>query len=104
MHLLVLPLLSPFFNKTIQIKKHGVLGFWGFGVLARPRGKQGDKGLIELKKDLLVGSEAVWRATQATWWNWDGGSTIYFWRWPTCYRSSVRDGAKAFVHRNKLPS
>ena len=75
-----------------------------FKALIKPKRKQGDKGLVELKKDLIVGSEAVWRATQSSWWNWDGGSTIYFWRWSKCYRMSVRDGTKAFVHRNKLPS
>ena len=75
-----------------------------FKALIKPKGKQGDKGLTELKHVLIMGSEAVWRATQSLWWNWDGGSTIYFWGWPVCYRTSVCDGAKAFIQRNKLPS
>ena len=62
------------------------------------------EGIWELHKDLLVGREAVWRTTQASWWNWEGGSIIYFWRWPRCHRTAVRDGTKAFIYRNKLPA
>ena len=65
---------------------------------------RGRKDLNEFRKDLLVGREAVWRATLSSWWNWDGGSTIYFWRWPRCHRVAVRDGTKAFIHRHKLPA
>ena len=43
----------------------------------------------ELCKDLLVGREAVWRASQSSWWNWECGSTIYFWRWSPCHRAAV---------------
>ena len=78
---------------------------YGFKVLKKPKCKdRGSKDLNEFRKDLIVGGEAVWRATLASWWNWDGGSTICFWRWPRCHRTAVRDGTKAFIHRHKLPS
>ena len=69
----------------------------------KKRKQPGVGGLSKFHKDLIVGREAEWQATQASWWNWDGGSTIYFWRWPCYHRLSVRDGTKAFIHWNKLP-
>ena len=71
---------------------------------SKKRKQRGIGDLGELRKDLIVGRDAIWRATRALWWNWDGGSTLYFWRWPRCHRSAVRDGTKVFIHRNKLPS
>ena len=75
-----------------------------FRSITKIRSRKVDKVTSEFRKDLLVGAEAIWRASQASWWNWDGGSTICFWRWPSCYRLAVRDGTKTFIHRNKLPS
>ena len=75
-----------------------------FRSMAGSHRKRGKPDQPEFRKDLLVGREAVWRSTLATWWNWDGGSTLYFWRWPTCVRPSIRDGTKAFIHRDRLPS
>ena len=39
-----------------------------------------DKLAAEFKKDLIVGSEAVWRTSQSSWWTWEAGSTLLFWR------------------------
>ena len=58
----------------------------------------------DLAKDLEIGRDAVGRAANATWWNWDAGSTLFFWRWPTWSRRSVRDGIKLFVDWEKMPS
>ena len=64
--------------------------------------KKKDKS--ELLKDLEIGRDAVSRAAKSTWWNWDGGSTLFFWRWPRWSKKSVRDGTKLFVDWDKLPS
>ena len=56
-----------------------------------------------LHRDLEVGRDAVRRAAWSTWWNWDMGSTLYFWRWPSNVRQSVRDGTKLFVDWDKMP-
>ena len=61
------------FNLSSWVKSR-----YKFKALVKPKGKQSDRGMRDFKKDLLVGSEAVWRATQSSWWNWDGGSMIYF--------------------------
>ena len=38
------------------------------------------------------GQAAVSKASQASWWNWDKGSSIFFWRWPADYQEIVRVG------------
>ena len=57
----------------------------------------------ELFTDKEVGRDAVSRAANCTWWDWDAGSTLYFWRWPKRVQQAVRDGTKLFVIRSKLP-
>ena len=45
-------------------------------------------------------SRAVWKAgmaalrtaSKASWWDWDAGSAIFFWRWPADYQDTVREG------------
>ena len=51
----------------------------------------------ELLKDLKVGQDAITRAGLVSWWEWDAGSTLFFWRWPSEYKKDVRDGLKVFV-------
>ena len=76
-----------------------------FRALAKSKStKVRDKVMMEFKKDLIVGSEAVWRTSQALWWSWEAGSTLLFWRWPVRHRPAIRDGTKAFIHRHHLPS
>jgi hypothetical protein len=58
----------------------------------------------ELIKDLEIGCDAVARAANSSWWNWDAGSTLFFWRWPRWSKSSVRDGIKLFVDWDRMPS
>ena len=40
----------------------------------------------ELKKDLVVGKDAIDRAWKSSWWEWDAGSTVLFWRWTNEYK------------------
>ena len=77
---------------------------YGFRLLAKAQSRKLDRSSTEFQKNLTVGAEAIWRATQASWWNWEAGLTICFWRWPSCYHLAVRDSTKAFIHRNRLPS
>ena len=55
-----------------------------------------------LLKDLKVGRDAIRRACLSSWWEWDGGSTLFFWRWPKEYRKDVRDGLEVCVE-GQLP-
>lgn len=43
-------------------------------------------------QDLISGRDAVVRAAQSTWWNWDDGSRPFHWRWPDEYQEYIRDG------------
>ncbi len=38
------------------------------------------------------GREAVTRAIQSTWWDWDCGSSLFFWRWPVSHLTWARVG------------
>jgi hypothetical protein len=42
-------------------------------------------------RDWEVGRDALYKAAQATWWEWPGGSTPFFWRWPPYALEVVRD-------------
>ena len=57
----------------------------------------------DLFADKEVGRDAIARAANSTWWDWDAGSTLYFWRWPKRVQQAVRDGTKLYIICSKLP-
>jgi len=46
--------------------------------------------------------ECISKATRADWWDWGGGSRIFFWRWPSAHRESMRKGHPVWV-KGDLP-
>jgi hypothetical protein len=42
--------------------------------------------------DYEVGMDAIKRASASSFWEWDDGSTVLFWRWPRELQSQMRDG------------
>ena len=70
---------------------------------SRKRKSCRDDGLNELRKDIEVGTDVISRASNSSWWLWDGGSTILYWRWPAVYRKSARDGTLLFIEHGKFP-
>ena len=72
------------------------------GVRKRRYGKSASEVNLELIKDVKVGSDAVSRLAGSSWWTWDAGSTLLFWRWPKRYQKSIRDGTPLFVHKGLL--
>ena len=66
-------------------------------------GRGGDDTDVELFKDRKVGRDALTRLAESSWWQWDKGSTLFFWRWPARHRRSIRDGTKLFVKSELLP-
>jgi hypothetical protein len=54
--------------------------------------------------DYEVGMDAIRRALSATFWEWDDGSTIIFWRWPKEFRRELRDGLLVWYRERDLPS
>jgi hypothetical protein len=57
----------------------------------------------EITKDWEVGNDAVGRAERSSFWDWDGGSTAFFWRWQPEVKGDMRDGTRLFL-KGELPS
>ena len=57
-----------------------------------------ERGIV-CGKDLEAARDAVRRATEASWWEWDLGSAPFFWRWPEWYHKVMRDGLQIWVKR-----
>ena len=53
--------------------------------------------------DDKVGADALGRLAHSSWWNWDKGSTLMFWRWPSRWQKAIRDKTKLFIKEEKLP-
>lgn len=51
----------------------------------------------EFVRDYETGSEAVKRSCRSSFWDWDGGSSLFFWRWPEEFSREARDGTSAFI-------
>ena len=64
----------------------------------------GDTTDGELRRDLEAGLDGIRRAEQSSFWNWDGGSTPFFWRWQPEVQADMRDGTKLYVDKSKLPT
>jgi hypothetical protein len=62
------------------------------------RGNTSPEALLELFKDAQAGLDIIRKATEAEWWDWCGGSTLIFWRWPAGFqRKCARDGMPAWI-------
>jgi hypothetical protein len=58
--------------------------------------------MLTCPEDLMAGMDAIGRAFQSTWWEWDDGSRPFHSRWPKDYQERIRDGLK--VHfRTEAP-
>jgi hypothetical protein len=60
------------------------------------------KKFHNMAKDLRQGFEALTRIAKSSWWEWKGGSSLLFWRWPREIREAARDGYPICI-RGKLP-
>ena len=56
--------------------------------------RRGNKKNVELVES---GKEALLRALEATWWDWAGGSSLFFWNWPESHEEWARVGQPHFV-------
>lgn len=60
--------------------------------------------VVDLLADFEVGMDVVKLATGASFWEWDNGSTLFFWRWPVEYRRAMRDGFEVCFRESELPT
>jgi hypothetical protein len=58
----------------------------------------------EYVKDLDAGIDCIKYATQCTWWEWLGGSRLFFWRWPNEFKNMARDGIPVCWLPDKQPT
>ena len=65
-------------------------------------GKDIDEKELEKYKDLTAGVEALIWVGKYSFWDWDDGSSILFWRWTMDIRHGCEDGCELFV-KGKLP-
>lgn len=54
-------------------------------------------------RDQEVRRDCHFRIAGASWWDWECGSTLFFWRWPTYARHLARDGHPIWV-MGQLPT
>jgi hypothetical protein len=50
----------------------------------------------------VIIAEVLDRVQHCTYWEWNKGSTLFFWRWTPKFQSRARDGVKVYV-QGKLP-
>ena len=76
-------------------KKHGMN--W-MHLLKQARQKHVSKSTrneyLDLLQDGEKGAEAIRRGVNASWWSWDEGSSLFFWRWPEEAQIDARDGSR----------
>ena len=57
----------------------------------------------EFKRDMSEGRQAVGKAANSSFWEWNNGSFPYFWRWQPEIKGYLRDGTSLWFYENKLP-
>lgn len=56
----------------------------------------------ELRQDVVAGLDCLTRTWKANWWEWLGGSQLFFWRWTEEYRLQAQDGVPIYI-KGSLP-
>jgi hypothetical protein len=54
-----------------------------------------------MQADKAPGRGATWRIADSSWWECDEGSAPIYWRWPTEYQETIRDGLKIWFSGKK---
>ena len=58
---------------------------------------------FEFKRDRIEGKQAVDKSANTSFWEWDGGSFPFFWRWQPEIMKDLRDGTSLWCYEDKLP-
>ena len=58
---------------------------------------------LDFDRDRIAGLNAIHCFANSTYFSWDTGSTLFFWRWPVSFRSAARDGFPSYL-KGSLPS
>jgi len=57
----------------------------------------------EQARDLEALLDCIEQCCNSSWWEWDDGSSLIFFRWPEVWRKEARDGARAFHIKDLSP-
>ena len=93
---------NDFMNVAVLYNQHSGAGE---GKVRRILGRQrkwGKEVVEDFIRDFSIGREAVERALHSSFWDWDSGSSLFYWRWPKVCRKEARDGVEIFI-TGKLP-
>jgi hypothetical protein len=58
----------------------------------------------EWTRDTDAGKDCLRYAASTSWWDWDRGSRLFFWRWPVEARRWARDGMPVYHQPGSLPN
>ena len=58
----------------------------------------------DFNRDMSEGKQAVSKAADSSFWDWDNGSFPYFWSWQPEGKRDLRDGTSLWFYEAKLPS
>jgi hypothetical protein len=64
---------------------------------------KGDSASVEYTKDIEAGRDCINYVGKCSWWEWLGGSRLFFWRWPPEFKEYARDGIPVCWLPNKQP-
>jgi hypothetical protein len=59
--------------------------------------------LVATIEDLIPASDAIARAAESSWWNWDDGSRPFHWRWPDHYQRVIRERVEGLFSTRTAP-
>ena len=85
-------------DKLGETLRRGLLHYWHrklrteFDVWFRESATSELIGERKSRAVLKAGIAALRTASKASWWDWDAGSAIFFWRWPKDYQDTAREG------------
>lgn len=73
------------------------LGFYSWTMQGRVKYKREWQAWMGRKtEETRAVIDALKRALRSTWWEWKDGSAPFYWRWPTFYRRTIREGLKVY--------
>jgi hypothetical protein len=81
----------------VRWKGHVKRSFWAWLRVQPPHIKRHPNTRIR-------GAAAIHFAQQASWWDWDAGSAVFFWRWPQEFVIPLRDGMPPMFLRKPPPT
>jgi hypothetical protein len=75
-----------------------------FNITMKPELHNPNEESNEFFKDIVAGRDCITYSTRCTWWEWKGGSRLFFWRWVNEFKLHARDGIPICWLPNKQPT